>query len=69
LDLKLSLNVKVKAVYNMSHNVVAKITGSKRPDEYIIYTAHWDHLGVGKKDAKGDSIYNGAIDNASGTAA
>ena len=69
LGLKLSLNVKVKAVYNMSHNVVAKITGSKRPDEYVIYTAHWDHLGVGKKDAKGDSIYNGAIDNASGSAA
>lgn len=69
LDVKLSLNVKVKAVYNMSHNVVAKITGSKRPDEYVIYTAHWDHLGVGKKDAKGDSIYNGAIDNASGSAA
>jgi Zn-dependent M28 family amino/carboxypeptidase len=69
LGLKLSLNVKVKAVYNMSHNVIAKITGSKRPNEYIIYTAHWDHLGVGKKDAKGDSIYNGAIDNASGSAA
>ncbi len=69
LDLKLSLNVQVKAVYNMSHNVIAKITGSKRPDEYVIYTAHWDHLGVGKKDAKGDSIYNGAIDNASGSAA
>ncbi|MFY7964486.1 MAG: M28 family metallopeptidase [Chitinophagaceae bacterium] len=69
LGLKLSLNVKVKAVYNMSHNVIAKITGSKHPDEYVIYTAHWDHLGVGKKDAKGDSIYNGAIDNASGSAA
>ena len=69
LGLKLSLNVKVKAVYNMSHNIIAKITGSKRPNEYIVYTAHWDHLGVGKKDAKGDSIYNGAIDNASGSAA
>ena len=69
LGLKLSLNVKVKAVYNMSHNVIAKITGSKHPDEYVIYTAHWDHLGVGKKDAKGDTIYNGAIDNASGSAA
>lgn len=69
LGLKLSLNVQVKSVYNMSHNVIAKITGSKRPDEYIIYTAHWDHLGVGKVDAKGDSIYNGAIDNASGSAA
>jgi len=66
---KLSLNVKVKAKYNLSHNVIAKITGSKRPDEYVLYTAHWDHLGIGKPDEKGDSIYNGAIDNASGSAA
>lgn len=66
---KLSLNVAVKANYNMSRNVIAKITGSKRPDEYVIYTAHWDHLGIGKIDEKGDSIYNGAVDNASGTAA
>jgi len=66
---KLSTKVKVKAVYNVSHNVIAKITGSKRPDEYILYTAHWDHLGIGQPDAKGDSIYNGALDNASGTAA
>ena len=69
LGLGLSINVKVKAVYNVSKNVIAKITGSKRPDEYIIYTAHWDHFGIGKPDEKGDSIYNGALDNASGTAA
>ena len=66
---KLSTQVRVKAVYNKSQNVIGKITGTKRPDEYIIYTAHWDHLGVGEPDAKGDSIYNGALDNASGTAA
>ncbi len=66
---KVSLNVKVKATYNLSHNVIAKITGTKRPEEYIIYTAHWDHFGIGKKDEKGDSIYNGALDNASGAAA
>jgi Zn-dependent M28 family amino/carboxypeptidase len=66
---KLSTSVRVKAVYNISYNVIGKITGTKRPDEYILYTAHWDHLGVGKPDAKGDSIFNGAIDNASGTAA
>ncbi len=66
---KLSTKVRVKAIYNISHNVIAKITGTKRPDEYILYTAHWDHLGVGKPDAKGDSIFNGALDNASGTAA
>jgi Zn-dependent M28 family amino/carboxypeptidase len=69
LDVKLSGSVKVKEVYNMSHNVIAKITGSKYPNEYIIFSAHWDHLGIGKPDARGDSIYNGAADNASGTAA
>jgi len=69
LDLQLSGSVKVREVYNMSHNVVAKITGTKYPNEYVIFSAHWDHLGIGKPDAKGDSIYNGAADNASGTAA
>ncbi len=53
-----------------SRNVVAKVPGSD-PDlrnEYVIYTAHWDHLGIGEP-VDGDSIYNGAEDNASGTAA
>lgn len=66
---KLFTGVRVKAVYNTSHNVFAKITGTKRPYEYILYTAHWDHLGIGRPNAKGDSIFNGALDNASGTAA
>ena len=52
-----------------SHNIVGKVVGSKRPDEVMIYTAHWDHLGIGPPDAKGDKIYNGAIDNATGTVA
>jgi Zn-dependent M28 family amino/carboxypeptidase len=52
-----------------SHNVVARLPGSKYPDETLIYSAHWDHLGIGKPDAKGDTIFNGALDNASGTAA
>lgn len=69
LNLKVSTSMKVKAVFNESKNVIGKITGTKRPDEYIIYTAHWDHFGIGKPDTKGDSIYNGALDNASGTAA
>lgn len=68
LGLKLSTTMKVKPVYSKSYNVVGKITGTKRPDETIIYTAHWDHLGTGTPDETGDSIYNGAIDNASGTA-
>jgi len=52
-----------------SQNILGRVTGSKHPDEVIIYTAHWDHLGVGQPDAKGDRIYNGAVDNATGTAA
>ena len=53
-----------------SRNVVAKLEGSdpKLKDEYVVYTAHWDHLGIGP-DVKGDKIYNGAQDNASGTGA
>jgi Zn-dependent M28 family amino/carboxypeptidase len=53
-----------------SHNVIAKQTGSD-PDlrnTYVIYTAHWDHFGIGPP-VNGDKIYHGAIDNASGTAA
>jgi len=69
LGVKMSTNVKVTTEYNVSKNVIGKITGTKYPDEYIIYTAHWDHLGVGKPDSEGDTIYNGAIDNASGSAA
>lgn len=53
---------------NLSRNVVALVPGSKYPDEVIIYSAHWDHLGV-RPDAPGDNIYNGASDNASGVAA
>lgn len=68
LGLKLSATMKVKTEYNKSYNVIGKITGSKHPDETIIYTAHWDHLGIGKPDSTGDSIYNGALDNASATA-
>ena len=52
-----------------SKNIVGRVIGSKYPDETVIYSAHWDHLGVGEPDAKGDKIYNGAVDNATGTAA
>jgi len=68
LALKLSTEMKVKMEYSKSHNIIGKITGTKYPDETIIYTAHWDHLGIGTPDESGDSIYNGALDNASGTA-
>ena len=52
-----------------SQNIVGRVDGSKRPNEIVMYSAHWDHLGIGKPDAKGDTIYNGAVDNATGTAA
>ena len=52
-----------------SHNVVGVLPGAERPDEYVLYSAHWDHLGRCKPDASGDDICNGAIDNATGVAA
>jgi Zn-dependent M28 family amino/carboxypeptidase len=51
-----------------SHNVVGYLPGKKYPDETVIYSAHWDHLGIGKPDETGDTIYNGALDNATGIA-
>lgn len=68
MNLKLSTTLSVKSKYDKTYNVIGKITGAKQPDEYIIYSTHWDHLGIGKADEKGDTIYNGALDNASGTA-
>ena len=69
LNRSVSLTINNKLKYSTSHNVIGTIKGSTSPGEYILYTAHWDHLGIGKPDAKGDSIYNGAVDNASGVAA
>jgi Zn-dependent M28 family amino/carboxypeptidase len=68
LDAKATYHVKIDARKIQSHNVVAKLEGTDKKDEYVIYTAHWDHLG---KDTtlKGDQIYNGAMDNASGSSA
>ncbi len=68
MNLQVSTSMQVKTRYDKTSNFIAKITGSQRPDETIIYTGHWDHLGIGKADASGDSIYNGAVDNASGVA-
>ena len=65
--LNLSTTLHNKITLKASKNVVAVLPGTTRPKEYIIYTAHWDHLGIGKPIA-GDSIYNGALDNASGCA-
>ena len=50
----------------VTHNVLARLPGARRPDETVIFSAHWDHLGVGAPDARGDRIFNGAQDNAAG---
>jgi Zn-dependent M28 family amino/carboxypeptidase len=50
-------------------NVVGVLPGKSRKDEYVIFSAHYDHLGIGKPGANGDSIYNGANDDAAGTTA
>ena len=63
-----SADYAIDAQKVISHNVVGAVVGAKHPDERVIYSAHWDHLGVGLADARGDRIYNGAVDNASGTA-
>ena len=70
LDAKASFHLKQKVRTFQSRNVVGKIEGSdpKLKDEWIMYTAHWDHLGR-NAEMQGDNIYNGAIDNASGIAA
>ncbi|MCC7634155.1 M28 family metallopeptidase [Stenotrophomonas rhizophila] len=63
-----SAKYAVKTEVITSHNLAARLEGSKHPDETVVYSAHWDHIGVGKPDASGDTIFNGALDNASGTA-
>ncbi|MES2019416.1 MAG: M28 family metallopeptidase [Pseudomonadota bacterium] len=67
--LSLSANYAVDVQVIKSKNVAAMIEGSERPNQYVMYSGHWDHLGVGLPDAKGDTIYNGAIDNGTGIAA
>jgi len=62
LNTSLSLNLKSEQEYKTTTNVLAYMEGSERPDEVIIYSGHWDHLGIGRV-MNGDSIYNGAVDN------
>jgi Zn-dependent M28 family amino/carboxypeptidase len=70
IDLKATVNANVNAKTEVitSYNVAGILPGTTRPDETVIYTAHHDHLGIGLPDANGDRIYNGALDNATGTA-
>ncbi len=68
LNAKIDINSEVKRLD--SNNVIGVWQGNdaKLKDEYVVYTAHWDHLGIGAPNDKGDTIYNGALDNASGVA-
>ncbi|MEO8071849.1 MAG: M28 family peptidase [Acidobacteriota bacterium] len=70
LGVKAKLDVESETKTVNSNNVVGIWEGSdkKLKNEYVIYSAHWDHLGVGESDKTGDKIYNGALDNASGVA-
>ncbi len=68
MNLKASTSIKNDVEYTISNNVAAVWPGTIQSDEYIIYTAHWDHFGV-NSDYEGDTILNGALDNATGTAA
>ncbi len=63
-----SLSYPVTQMQVVSKNIVGLLPGRTRPDETVVYTAHWDHLGVGTPDGNGDRIYNGAQDNGTGIA-
>lgn len=67
LDVRASAAVRNGLRKSNSANVIAAIRGSQRPDEYVFYLAHWDHLGR-TQGGEGDQTFNGAVDNASGVA-
>lgn len=68
LTASIDLNSELKRVE--APNVVAILTGrdQKLRSEYVVFSAHWDHFGIGAPDKRGHNIYNGAVDNASGVA-
>ena len=68
--LELNSDIYNSVNYFKSHNIAAVKKGTTRPDEYVLFTAHWDHIGKDDADLGGnDNIYNGAVDNATGVAA
>ena len=71
LGLKAKLDLKSELKRFNSPNVIGIVKGSDRrlSNQYVFFSAHWDHLGIGEADKNGDRIYNGAYDNASGVAA
>ncbi|GAA4858011.1 M28 family metallopeptidase [Luteimonas vadosa] len=72
MDAKVSFDLKSTVAEKSSRNVVGVLRGSSKPDEAIVYMAHWDHLGnhahEGEAADGDDQIYNGAVDNATGVA-
>lgn len=64
-----SISVKNNVTSKSLNNVVGILPGKSKPDEYVIFSGHYDHLGIGKPDNNNDSIYNGANDDASGITA
>lgn len=69
LGLKASFGFENAIRRSTSNNVVGILPGTTRPDEYVLYSAHWDHLGRCTADETGDDTCNGAVDNATGVAA
>jgi len=71
LGIKVKLDLKSEVKRVSAPNVVGILPGSdpKLRDQYVVYSAHWDHLGIGAPNKNGDTIYNGAVDNATGVAA
>jgi len=67
-DLKLDATIESSIVEGQSRNVIAKLAGTTHPDEAVVYSAHWDHLGTHADGAR-KQIFNGAVDNATGVAA
>lgn len=67
MNLQANIQLQAKIRHSQTRNVLALIPGTETPGEVIIYTAHWDHLGT-NPDLEGDTIYNGALDNATGIA-
>jgi len=67
IDATASVTVRNTIEKSQSPNVIATIPGKTKPDEHVVYMAHWDHLGM-NPHFEGDQIFNGAVDNATGTA-
>jgi Zn-dependent M28 family amino/carboxypeptidase len=68
-DATLSAAFAVKRDQVVTRNVIGRLEGAQRPDETVIYSAHWDAFGIGEPDAAGDPVRHGAVDNATGVAA